>query len=80
MVWVMMSFAVTSVNAADPATAAGIPMQAIMNGTRLRSPVHSLLTADSSKAEILYFLFKGGVLKIFLFCHSACWVKHMVGK
>ena len=60
MVWVMMSFAVTSVNAADPARAAGITMQAIMNGARLRSPAHSLLTADSSKTDILYFLSKGG--------------------
>ena len=60
----MMSFAVTSVNAADPARAAGITMQAIMNGARLMSPVHSLLTADSSKAEILYFLFKGGDISI----------------
>ena len=58
--WVMMSFAVTSVNAADQARAAGIPMQAIMNGTRLVSPAHSLLTADSSKTGICISSLKGG--------------------
>ena len=64
--------AVTSVNAADPPTAAGIPMQAIMNGARLMSPAHSLLTADSSKTAIFISSSKGGC-KVILFCYRALW-------